>query len=79
METAKAQGAELARLPVEGSYVINTSDNHSEVHGPYTDWRRTFTDAVNRVGFPIDDAFAARFGLGLDQLRAASRQSFFRN
>ena len=79
VETAKAHGAELVRLSVAGSYVINTSDNHSEVHGPYTDWRRTFTAAVNRIGFPIDEAFAARFGLGLDRLRAASRQSFFRN
>ncbi|MFW6333165.1 MAG: glycosyltransferase family A protein, partial [Thermodesulfobacteriota bacterium] len=34
VETAKAHGADLARLPVAGSYVINTSDNHSEVHGP---------------------------------------------
>lgn len=76
VETAAAHGAELVRLPVSGSYVINTSDNHSEIHGPYTAWRRAFTEAVNRVGFPIDAAFATRFGLGLDHLRAASQQSF---
>jgi hypothetical protein len=64
----------LARLPVAGNYLINTSENHSEVHGPHSGWRRAFTAAVNRQGRAIDDATAARFGLSLDQIRAASHR-----
>jgi hypothetical protein len=74
VEAAGAYGVELVRLPVSGCYVINTSDNHSELHGPYAPWRRAFTEGVNRVGLPIDAAFATRFGLGMDQLHAASQQ-----
>ena len=62
-QVAAEHGVDLARLAVVGNYVINTSENHSEVHGPFADWRRTFTNAVNRFGCPIDDAFLERFGL----------------
>jgi hypothetical protein len=62
----------LARLPVAGNYLINTSENHSEVHGPHSGWRRAFTAAVNRQGHALDDGTVARFGLSLDQIRAAS-------
>jgi hypothetical protein len=76
VEVAREHGAELARLPVAGTYVINTSENHSEVHGPYALWRRTFTEGVNREGSAIDGALAARFGLSLDRVRAASERFF---
>jgi hypothetical protein len=71
VEVARQRGAGLARLPVAGNYLINTSENHSEVHGPHFEWRRAFTAAVNRQGYALDDATAARFGLSLDQIRAA--------
>lgn len=76
VESAQEHGAELVRLPVSGSYVINTSENHSEVHGPLAAWRRTLTASVNREGQPVDGALAARFGLGLDQIRAVSDRFF---
>lgn len=72
VEIARDRGVELARLPVSGSYVTNTSENHSELHGPYAAWRRTLTGCVNREGKPIDAALARRFGLDLGQIRAAS-------
>jgi hypothetical protein len=56
--------------------VINTSENHSEVYGPYADWRRSFTEGVSREGKGMDDPFAARFGLCLAQIRAMSEQFF---
>ena len=44
------------------------------MHGPYADWREAFTAAANREGAAIDDAFAARFGLTLQQIcRVAER------
>ncbi|MBA2492283.1 MAG: hypothetical protein ACR2KU_05350 [Gammaproteobacteria bacterium] len=66
VEVASERSAELVRLPLSGNYMINTSENHSEVHGPYADWRRTFTDDVGREGNAIDDAFLARVGLRLE-------------
>jgi hypothetical protein len=71
VEIAREHGAALARLPVSGHYLINTSENHSEVHGPYAAWRRTFKQAVNREGVPLDDDSAARFGLSVERIRAA--------
>lgn len=76
LEGARARGAELARLPLSGAYLVNTSENHSEVHGPYAGWRRSLTECINRNGDEIDDAFARRFGLSLDRIRAASGRFF---
>ena len=76
IEVAAEHGAALAHLPVLGSYMINTTENHSEVHGPYAEWRRTFTARANRAGKDIDYALAARFGLDLAKLHAASEQFF---
>lgn len=77
LEAARERDAELVRLPVPGSYVTNTTENHSEIHGPYAAWRGTLTTAVNRAGAPLDRALAARFGLDLDRIRAVS-EAFFR-
>jgi hypothetical protein len=43
---------------------------------PYAEWRRTFTARVNRAGKDVDGALAARFGLDLARLRAASERFF---
>lgn len=74
VEVAREHGATLARLEASGSYVINTSANHSELHGPHAEWRRGFTEAVGREGGDVDDAFATRFGLGLDEVQIASER-----
>jgi hypothetical protein len=76
VEVAAHHGAALARLPVSANYLINTSENHSEVHGPHAGWRRGFTAAVNREGEPLDAEFAARFGLSRERVRAASGRFF---
>jgi hypothetical protein len=76
VEVAREHGAALARLGVAGNYVVNTSGNHSEVHDPYADWRRRFNQGVDREGSAIDAAFAARFGLRLEQIRDASGRFF---
>ena len=72
IELAVELGVTLVELPVKNNYLINTSENHSELHGPFTEWRREFTHAVNRFGAPIDSSLAARFGLDVDQIRSAS-------
>ncbi|MBV9814997.1 MAG: glycosyltransferase [Alphaproteobacteria bacterium] len=76
IEVAREHRARLVRLPVCGNYVINTSENHSEVHGPFARWRRSFDEAVCREGDDIDETFAARFGLRLAQIRAVSASLF---
>ncbi|WP_342641788.1 hypothetical protein [Rhodoligotrophos ferricapiens] len=57
-------------LPVSGGYIVNTDDSHSETYGPYAQWRRRFNQAVQAIGEPIDERFAARFGLSLAQLHS---------
>lgn len=76
LEVAAANDAPLARLPVAGNYLINTSENHSEVHGPHVEWRRGLTAAVNSEGAALDERTAARFGLRLEQVRVVSGRFF---
>jgi hypothetical protein len=76
VEGARRHGAELARLPVSGSYVVNTSENHSEVHGPHAAWRRTFAERIELAGHALDTGLAARFGLDLEHIRTASERFF---
>lgn len=76
IEVAREYGAELIRLPVSGNYVINTTQNHSEVHGPFARWRRSFTRCVSRKGTEVDDAFLIRFGLRLAQVRSIAENFF---
>ncbi len=73
-ELASEFGASLARLPSRNNYLINTSENHSETHGPFTSWRREFTRAVNENGAPMTEETAASFGLKLDRVRESSDQ-----
>jgi hypothetical protein len=63
LERAGEVGAELVRLPLEAAYLVGTSINHSDLHGPHADWRRGFRAAVNAHGRPLDRALLARFGL----------------
>lgn len=72
-DVAAEHGLNVVPLPVSGSYVVNTSVNHSEGHGPFADWRRQLNASVQKVGAPLDDAFCGRFGLRLDDVTAASR------
>lgn len=62
VEVAEEHGVTLASLPVSGAYLINTGENHSDLHGPYAEWRRDFIAQVNAVGLRLDAATAARFG-----------------
>lgn len=73
-EMAVSLSAPLVELPVQNNYLINTSENHSERHGPFAAWRREFTHAVNRFGIPLSSDLAARFGLNANQIRAASEK-----
>ena len=72
VEVAADHGAALARLPVSGAYLVNTGENHSDLHGPYADWRRGFVARVNAVGTALDTGLAARFGQDLAALRAVA-------
>ncbi len=72
IEVAREYGLAVARLPVSGNYVVNTSENHSEIHGPYAEWRRDFARRIGREGEAIDARFAAGFGLRLEQIRKAA-------
>ena len=69
VEVAAEHGEGLARLPASGAYLVNTGENHSDVHGPYADWRRGFIARVNAVGRDMDEAMAARFGQEVGALR----------
>jgi hypothetical protein len=50
VEVRGAHGAALARVPVSGTYLINISENHPEMHSPYAGWRRRLTERVNEEG-----------------------------
>lgn len=69
VEVAEEHGVSLAHLPVSGAYLINTGENHSDLHGPYAAWRRDFIARVNSNGHRIDAATAARFGQDLATFR----------
>ena len=76
VEVAAEHGARLATLPVRGHYLVNTSENHSDLHGPHVAWRQAFIASINREGSDLDRAVAAGFGLDLDRVRSASRRFF---
>ena len=76
IEEAALHGGTVARMPAAGAYVINTEENHSEIHGPYAAWRRDFCAAVDRVGAPADAPFAARFGFDIERLQTAAAREY---
>lgn len=67
-ETARERGAKAVCLPLIGSYVINTSANHSEVHGPFSTWRRQLSRKIGDLGAPIEKRVLSRFGLRVEQV-----------
>jgi hypothetical protein len=74
VEHAEAAGLALTRLPLLGSYVINHSENHSEVHGPQAQWRAEMMRAVNRQGRALSHGLAARFGLKLARIGSVQHE-----
>ncbi len=77
VDLARERGLDVTEIPVSGSYLVNTSENHSELHGPHASgWRRSLTERVGPEGEPMDDALARRFGLRLDRVRAVSERFF---
>lgn len=72
LEAAKANGVTLVHLPAAGSYLINTSENHSEHHGPHAAWRRDLAARVREFGLPLDAGTAARFGVALPEIERLS-------
>lgn len=73
LEAAHEANVSLVRLPVWGGYLVNTAENHSELHGPFADWRRRFNAGVAAQGAPLDRDLASRFGLTLEEMRSKSR------
>lgn len=73
-QAAAEIGVRLAELPAWGAYLVNTSQNHSEAHGPHADWRRALNAAVAREGEPFGAALEARFGLRRPEQPAASAE-----
>lgn len=71
-QAAAEIGVQLAELPAWGAYLVNTSQNHSESHGPHADWRRELNAAVAREGEPLGPELKARFGLRPPEQPAAS-------
>lgn len=69
---AAEHGAVLADLPIQGAYLVNTAENHSDLYGPHVEWRRGFTAAVQREGRPLEPRLLATFGLTPDAVRAAA-------
>ncbi|WNO52851.1 hypothetical protein [Stakelama saccharophila] len=55
-ENAAAQGITLERLPLWGGYMVNTRQNHSELHGPFAEWRHDFNKGVREYGSQIPAA-----------------------
>lgn len=74
IEAAREHEVKLARLPVSANYLINTSENHSDIHGPHRTWRIELAAAVNAHGRDLDDAVASMFGLDLAQVLEASHR-----
>ncbi len=70
IEVAREHGVRWAPLAAAGAYLVNTSANHSEVHGPFAVWRRHFSEMVATHGTALDEAALERFGLGLAAVQA---------
>ena len=73
IEECRERGLAWRELDVAGTYVVNTTANHSEAFGPFARWRRTFADGVAREGVEGTNAHLARFGLRRDQVLSIER------
>ena len=74
LERGPELGLRLEELSAGVAYVIGTSINHSDRHGPYSDWFRGFRAAVDTLGGPLEPKVAALYGLELAQLTPVSRR-----
>ena len=72
-EEARARGAALASIGAEAAYLVNTGENNSETVGPHADWKAGVVREVNRLGRPMTEADAARWGLSLAEVEALER------
>ena len=70
-DRAEALGLPLARLDTSGVYLVGTGQNHSEEHGPFTDWRTQVTAAVRARGQVLTADLAQRYGQDLADLHSA--------
>ncbi|WP_372423258.1 hypothetical protein [Salinarimonas chemoclinalis] len=70
-QAAAAHGGRVVALPTRGAYLVGTTQNHSERHGPFAAWRAELNAVLRRRGRPVDDAVLARYGVDHDALRAA--------
>ena len=71
-DEAEARGAPLAVIGAEAAYLVNTGENNSETVGPHADWKAGVVREVNRLGRMVTEADAARWGLNLADIEAAS-------
>lgn len=72
LESAVRQGFSLAEVPSRGAYLVGTGQNHSEIQGPFAQWRRRVTASVRAHGQPLDAPLARCFGQDIDELRSLS-------
>jgi hypothetical protein len=68
---AAQHGFSLAHPATEGLYMVGTSENHSESHGPFAEWRRHVARAVRSHGTLLDPGLAQAFGQNIDELSFA--------
>ena len=73
IETCREHGLAWQALDVRATYVVNTTANHSELFGPFAQWRRDLSNGIARDGRPASEASLAMFGLRLEQVRAVQR------
>ncbi|WP_126173550.1 hypothetical protein [Altericroceibacterium xinjiangense] len=66
---AREIGETLAMLPLEGAYLVNSGENHSEHQGPFALWRRRFARTVAEQGRPL--SAETRYRLGMEQAESA--------
>ena len=71
-DEAEARGAPLAVIGAQAAYLVNTGENNSETVGPHADWKAGVIREVNRLGRTVTEADAARWGLSLAGIEAAS-------
>lgn len=73
IETCRARGLAWQVLDARATYVVNTTANHSELFGPFAQWRRDLSSAIAREGRAADETSLSRLGLGLERVRSTHR------
>ena len=73
IEACRERGLPWRALDVGATYVVNTTANHSEVFGPFAQWRRELTDGIAREGHATSEASLSIFGLSLERVLSVHR------